>query len=258
MARTTRPTVINGLASVRAATRAGSGSKGPKLRSADSKSPPRRAPAKKKPGVAPSRNIARTVLPEKHEIVCPDCGYAFKLQGRFEKTFCPKCRVTLEMTHHVIDKPWQGVIKTIGTVEIKKEGEIKGGRIVAGRVIVSGDITGADISACGRLELCKGAVLDPSKLKINDLVIRKDGTFRIPGTLACRNVQVEGTLRAKVFSEGVVTVKPAGLLQGEIHTAHLVVEAGGGLKARMYVSKAPGQEPNKTTARKRGGKSDGK
>jgi len=162
------------------------------------------------------------------------------------------------MTHHVIDKPWQGVIKTIGTVEIKKEGEIKGGRIVAERVIVSGDITEANVNPCGRLELCKGAVIDPAKMKINDLVIRKNGTFKIPGRLTCRNLQVEGKLRAKVFSEGVVTVKPSALLQGEIHTAHLVVEVGGGLKARMYISKAPEKEPKKTTARKRGGNHDGK
>ena len=37
-------------------------------------------------------------------------------------------------------------------------------------------------------------------------------------------------------SAGLVTVKAGGLLEGEVHAEHLVVEDGGGLKAELHIA----------------------
>ena len=44
-----------------------------------------------------------------------------------------------------------------------------------------------------------------------------------------------GALRAKLESTGVITVKPGGLLEGQIQAQHLIVEEGGGLKAQLRI-----------------------
>jgi cytoskeletal protein CcmA (bactofilin family) len=42
-------------------------------------------------------------------------------------------------------------------------------------------------------------------------------------------------LRAKLTATGTVTVKPGGSLEGEVQTEHLIIEDGGGLKAKARI-----------------------
>lgn len=231
--------VIDGFTSVQAVRRAGRRSKGSRTRPSRSKLPAVEAKPekkeKKKIRSKPATRIGHTVIPAKHEIVCYECGYTFTLQGRIHKPLCPKCHEFLDMTDHTIDSEWTKTIKTIGTVELKAEGVLKGAELIARDVILAGDAKDGAIRACRRLELCPGARFDIANVRMRDLVIRSGGKFTLRRKIVCRDLEIEGNFNARVYTEGIVTVKTGGFLLGEVHGPHLIVEEGGGLKAKVVV-----------------------
>jgi cytoskeletal protein CcmA (bactofilin family) len=60
--------------------------------------------------------------------------------------------------------------------------------------------------------------------------------FKFKQEARYRNVEIFGTLHAKLESTGIITVRPGGLLSGEVQAQHLVVEDGGGLKATLRIA----------------------
>ena len=49
---------------------------------------------------------------------------------------------------------------------------------------------------------------------------------------------VEGELDAQIHADRSVVIRPGGVLRGEVHTSHLVIDEGGGLKARVFAKSA--------------------
>jgi cytoskeletal protein CcmA (bactofilin family) len=240
VAKGASPRVIDGLTSVRMARHAGAGTRGPKLGASRSRLPAteHKPEAEKKPAAAkPASRIGHTAVPDRNEIVCPDCGYEFVLQGKILKTYCPKCRTLLEMSHIVLEEEARGSLRTIGTIEVGRKTRVEEGtELVAGRLIVAGDARPAKLRACSVLELRRGGQVDLARTTLRDLLVADGGRLSTVARLTCRNAEIAGTLRAKLFSVGRTTVRAGGLLQGEMHGAHLVVEEGGGLVADVFLS----------------------
>lgn len=250
MARKSRPKEIDGFTSIQAVRRSGRASRQARLRPSSSHLPERppqeetAAPAERK------ARIGQTALPQKHEIVCYECGYGFSLRGKVDRTYCPKCRCELEFKNITIEGEGSRTVKTIGTVEIASGAVVTGGEIIANNVVIAGDATAVDIRAVNRLELDRGARYDVSRGEIKDLVIRERGKFRFTRRIACRDLDIRGELNAKVAAQGRVTVHAGGLLKGEIGGAHLCVEDGGGLsiKADIRPQQGSGKPPEKPAA----------
>jgi predicted Zn-ribbon and HTH transcriptional regulator len=181
--------------------------------------------------------IDHTVLPERHDIVCYDCGYTFVLNGRIRDTYCPKCRELLAASEHVIEGDWSEDILSIGRLEVQAHGVLHDCEVVVRECVLAGDVRKARLRVCGRLELCDGARFNPERIQACDIVVRPGGTFTTSRKLRCRNLDVSGVIKARVAAEGVITVHPGGCLQGDIRGDHLVVEAGGGLKAELHIGK---------------------
>ena len=85
------------------------------------------------------------------------------------------------------------------------------------------------------LELGAGAIFSEKAVSGSDLRIASGADFKFKQEAKYHNVEVFGAFRARLEATGVVTVKPGGLLEGEIHTEHLIVEDGGGLKADLHI-----------------------
>lgn len=192
----------------------------------------------------PPVHIDHTVLPDKHEVICYECDYAFVMPGRIQDTLCPKCHRPLKTRHFVIDAEWTETIKTIGTVELKPTAVLNGAEIRARDVILEGNAENGSIRALRRLELCPGARFTIARVKMRDLVVRTGGVFDIPAVIACRDLEVEGTLTAKIFADGVARVRNGGCLNGELHVPHLIMEDGCRVTARLVVGlgKGPAKE----------------
>lgn len=187
--------------------------------------------------------VARTTLPVKHQIDCYECGYKFQVHGRATTTHCPKCRVLLDFADHVIDTEWVDTIKTAGTIRLTSTGVLKNGDLIGADVILEGIIEGGRARALRTLELGAGAIFSEKAVSASDLRIASGADFKFKQDAKYRNVEVLGTFHARLEATGVITVKPGGLLEGEIQTEHLVVEDGGGLKAQLHIGPKPEQAP---------------
>jgi len=184
----------------------------------------------------PGARVASTAVPVKHLIECYECSYKFQMHGRATSTHCPKCRALLDLTDHTIDSEWAETIKTAGTIRLTPTGVLKGGDLVGAVVIVEGIIEGGRVRALRLLELGVGAIFSEKAISAPDLRIAQGADFSFKQEGRYRNVEVLGTLNAKLDAKGVITVKAGGLMQGDIRAEHLVVEDGGGLKARLHVA----------------------
>jgi cytoskeletal protein CcmA (bactofilin family) len=246
MAASDRPRVIDGFSSVQAVRRGRSKSTGARTRPSRTSLPVTDSDRKIEQPRLASR-IGHTVIPDKHEIVCYECGYKFVFQGRLRDTFCPKCKTELEVQDHAIDGEWSGKIRTIGTVEIKPEAVLKEAEITARNLVLYGNAKDATIRVQGRLEVHKGAQFDMARIRINDLVIKPGGRFTLTRRIVCRNLEIEGALTATVYTEGTAVIRDGGFLKGELHGPSLILEAGGRLKAKIAVGN-PNREPEEEDA----------
>jgi len=184
----------------------------------------------------PGARVARTTVPVKHHIECYECGYKFQVHGRATTTHCPKCRVLLDFKDYLIDAEWMETIKTAGTIRLAATGVLKSGDLIGAEVIIEGIIEGGRARALRTLELGAGAIFSEKAVSGPDLRISPGAEFKFKQDAHYRNVEIFGTLHAKLESTGIITVKPGGLLSGEVQAQHLVVEDGGGLKATLHIA----------------------
>ena len=180
--------------------------------------------------------VASTAVPVKHLIECYECGYRFQTHGRATSTHCPKCRALLDLADHTIDAEWEETIKTAGTIRLAPTGVLKGGNLVGADVIVEGIIEGGRARALRLLELGAGAIFSEKAVSAPDLRVAAGAVFKFKQFARYHNVEILGTLNAKLDATGVITVKAGGLLDGDIRAQRLIVEDGGGLKATLHVA----------------------
>ena len=192
--------------------------------------------------------VARTAVPVKHLIECYECSYKFQMHGRATSTHCPKCRALLDLTDHTIETDWEETIKTAGTIRLTPTGVLKGGNLVGADVIVEGIIEGGRARALRLLELGAGAIFSEKAVSAPDLRIAPGAKFKFKREAAYHNVEILGTLHAKLDATGVVMVKAGGLLEGEVRAGHLIVEEGGGLRAALHIAPRDGKKAHEPTA----------
>jgi len=208
------------------------------------KARPPTTPAATAPGGGPpdlkalGAAISHTAVPAKHVIECYECGYKFQLHGRAATTNCSKCRATLDLTDHTIDKRWSGTLKTAGIVHITADAVIEAGSLVANDIVLEGTIQAALVRGMRRLELHAGARFSEANVTAPDLVIASGATIAFSEPAEFREVEIAGLLRANLQATGVVTIRASGCLKGELHTARLLVEEGGGLLAETHIGPA--------------------
>ena len=187
--------------------------------------------------------VARTAIPVKHHIECYECNYKFQMHGRATSTSCPKCRTLLDLNDHTIDGECVDTIKTAGTIRIAPTGVLKSGNLIASEIVLEGILEGGRVRALRVLELGAGAIFSEKDVAAPDLRIAAGAEFKFKQEVKYRNIEIAGMLKAKLTATGVVTVKPGGLLEGEVHTEHLIIEDGGGLKAKARIGPKPKPAP---------------
>ncbi len=183
--------------------------------------------------------VRQAAVPSKQLIECYECGYRFQLHGRVPKTNCNKCRATLDLSDHTISNRWSGALKTAGNVRVTADGVIEAGSIICHDFILEGKVEAGIVRAMRRLELRGGAKFSEHNLNAADLFIAAGATIALIEPAEYRNVEIAGTLRASLLATGMVTIRVAGNFDGHLHTAHLIVEDGGGLTGSMEIAELP-------------------
>jgi cytoskeletal protein CcmA (bactofilin family) len=183
----------------------------------------------------PLRNPARTVMPTKRIIECYECAYRFPLTGRAAQTHCPKCRVPLDLTDHIVDRHWSGILKTAGMVRIYPNGVVGDGFIVANDVVLEGVVDTGHLRAMRRLKLQRGGKFNEAQTQYRDLVVGEGVQLVLAQPTKVQDVEITGHLTADLQVTGILTIKPGGLFQGKVRGQHLIVEEGGGLIAAVMI-----------------------
>ncbi len=180
-------------------------------------------------------HVGRTVMPAKHVIECYDCGYKFQLHGRASNTNCSKCRAVLDLTDHTINGKWAGTLKTAGSIVLAADGIVQWGELVANDVVLQGTIEAGSVRAMHSIELGDRATFPEQSLTAPNLKIRPGATITFRHEAKFQDVEVLGSLKARLHASGSIIVRAGALLEGKVFAEHLVVEDGGGLKAAVRV-----------------------
>jgi len=227
--------MVKSVNSLEALRRLKLGASGPKFRESSSRLPAAgggQSGTVSRTSSGKTPKIGHTALPPRFEVVCYECDYAFTLQGHMHETFCPKCHKSLEIKDFTIASECTEPVKTIGDVTIAKGAIIKTTLITGKDIIISGDARGTFLKAYRTIELQRGAKFELEKTRIKNLKI-KSGRFTFRQKISCRNLEVEGKVKLTAYIDEVTHIMPKGILEGEIHTPHLIVEDGAILNAKV-------------------------
>ena len=183
-----------------------------------------------------SPHIVKTIEPTKRTIRCFQCGYEFKLAGTTRTIYCPKCREKIDLGDYVIEGPWSEEIKTGGSVIIRPSGRLEHACIRAGNVILEGEMDADSTLECTQwLELGGRAAPNPRQLTMRNLRIAAGREMKFKYKLQVNHLELLGTLEGDVEAAGLVSIRAGGHLKGTVRGAHLQVEEGGGLSARVFI-----------------------
>lgn len=185
---------------------------------------------------ADSPHIVKTIQPTKRTVRCFKCGYECQLSGTTNAIYCSKCREKIDMGDYVIDRPWSEEIKTGGTVFIKPTGRLENVKILAGNVIFEGTMDEDSSIECTQwLEVGGEAHPDPRQVTMRNLRVAAGCDMKFKYKLQVHHLELLGTLQADVEAAGLVSIREGGHLKGTVRGAHLEVEDGGGLSARVFI-----------------------
>ena len=233
--------LVDGYTALKAARRAarskGHGDDRPRKAAEETADTGRSGAEKRSSGV----HIARTVRPESHEIVCYECGYVFRLSGRAQRSFCPRCRTVLDMVDYTLETEWNEDLKTAGTIRLTREAVLVEGVLVAGDIILEGRVVGGSLRAARRLLIRPGTAFPEGRVTARVVEISPGADVKLRGRGSFENIEVAGSLKGRFQVEGLVRIRCGGLLQGEVEAARLIVEEGGGLKAKVKVVRKRGE-----------------
>lgn len=188
---------------------------------------------------------AATAQPSRQHIRCLECGYQYNLTGRMGKTNCPKCRAALDLAGYTIADECRGELKTLGTIRIKAGAQVAGAHLVARDLILGGCIAGSAVEIFEFLVVQAGADFVRHEVVSADLRIETGADLAFTAPAVYRNVEVQGRLRARLYCTGLLTIRPGGLMTGDVCGARLQVDDGGGLVGMMRISPEGGEEAEK-------------
>lgn len=182
--------------------------------------------------------VGRTVMPAKRVIECYECGYKFQLHGKAANTNCSKCRAILDLTDHVIDGRWAKPFKTAGIIHLTTTGVLQSGDLIANDFVLEGTIEAGTVRALRKLEIRPGARFSEQNIQAPELVIAPEATIAFIEPAEFSDVEIFGALRANLSATGVVTIHAGGSFEGQLQSAHLIIEDGGGLIADVRIGLA--------------------
>lgn len=222
--------VVRSLAQARdAAARSVAGQQAPAARPGASAAPP-------VAGGGANPHIVKTIRPSQHTVRCFECGYEFRISGTTRTLYCARCRAKIDMGDYTIDRKWSGELCTGGTVRVLPGGRLENARIRAGNIILEGGIDDAStLEATQWLELAGGETPLPRQFQARNLRIAAGNAVRLAHRLQVHHLEVLGELEGDIEADGLVDIRAGGHLKGIVRGAHLQVEDGGGLSARVFI-----------------------
>lgn len=233
------PRLIDGFASVQALRRTG---KAPEARLRHSAtSLPGAAepvtPAGPAPAAGGATRIGHTAIPQKHDMVCYECLYAFTVSGKVHYAFCPKCKRNLDMSDHVVSGEWNEDLRTMGSILVKADAVVRAVHLLGQNIVVEGDASQARLEATRRLELAPGGRIDWDTCAMKEVRIQPDALLVLRAPLVARVIDIGGTVRGTVRGDDLVVIRASATFTGDLCSPRLQVEDGAFIRADMVLGR---------------------
>jgi len=234
--------VVDGFTAIRAAQEAARQGRGDPLRQDSEVPKPSTGQVDPKAGT----RIGKSVMPTAREVICPECGASTSVKGKVELWICSKCRHRMKLQDLALPaEEWEGEIEVGGTVIIPAGAICKSGKITANDIVLQGEMAGVELHACRKLTIGPKAKPDWVRLKNLDLELGV-GVDLTPGKpVLGRNLSLHGKFAGTAILDGTLTVHADGDFSGELRSAGLKVEEGGGLRAKLDVKPENAPPPPK-------------
>jgi len=191
--------------------------------------------------------VSTTAQPTSQQIRCLDCGYEYRLNGRMPKTNCPKCRAALDLAGFTIAGECHDELRTLGNIRITTGSVVTGARLVATDIILAGRVASSSVEAFRQLVVQAGAEFLRREIRAADLRIDPGAEIGLAGPVVYRHIEILGRVRANLYCTGMLIVRAGGLLVGDAHSAHIMVEDGAGIVGSLRISPEGGDEARKAS-----------
>lgn len=179
--------------------------------------------------------------PEFRRVRCHECGRIHEVPRLAASTTCPSCNSHIDLYDVLVDKRMSRLVRTRGTVVIKKFGYLNNQMTICGSADIGGGAAGkifcdgeARIRTTGRLNCEIGA---------RRVRVEKGADVIIPHPIRVRDMVVRGKLTARVYCNGTLRILKRGCLKGEIHARSITVDRGGLLDAELNIGRFDERDP---------------
>jgi len=237
--------VVDGFTAIRAAQEAARHGRGDPLRQ-KSETPKPQSTGDPRAG----SRIGRSVMPTKREVICPECGVSSSIVGKVALWVCTQCRHRMKLQDlEIPDGDWEDEIEVGGTVIISKGARLKGGKITANDVVLQGHMDGVEVRACHKLTIGVHAKPDWVRLKTLDLEVGAEVNLTPGKQIEGRHLHLHGKFSGNAKLDGTLYIYADGDFSGQLYSAGLQIEEGGGFRAQLDVNPDHAPPPPKPKAR---------
>lgn len=179
--------------------------------------------------------------PESKRVRCHECGRIHEVPYLASSTSCPNCNAHIDLYDVVVEKRLSRVVRTRGTLVIRKFGYLNNQLTICG----SADIGGG---AAGKI-FCDGETRIRTAGRLNCEIgsrrirVEKGADVIVAHPIRVHDMVVRGKLTARVYCNGTLRILKRGFLKGEVHARSITVDKGGLLQAELNIGRFDETEP---------------
>jgi cytoskeletal protein CcmA (bactofilin family) len=180
--------------------------------------------------------------PEFKRVRCHECGRLHDVPYLASSTSCPNCNAHLDLQDVLIDKRASRVVRTRGTLTVKKFGYLNNQLTICGRADIGG-------GAAGKL-FCDGETTIRTAGRLNCEIgsrrirIEKGADVIIAHPIRVHDMVVRGKVTARIYCNGTLRILKHGFLKGEVHARSIMVDRGGLLQAELNIGRFDEADPD--------------
>lgn len=180
--------------------------------------------------------------PEFRRVRCHECGRIHEVPRLASSTSCPNCNAHIDLYNVLVDKRLTQVVRTRGSLVIKKFGYLNNRITICGHADIGG-------GAAGRI-FCDGETIIRTNGRLNCEIgsrrvrVEKGADVIVAHPIRVRDLVVRGKLTARIYCNGTLRVLKHGFLKGEVHARAIQVDKGGLLHAELNISRFDEADPD--------------
>jgi hypothetical protein len=179
--------------------------------------------------------------PEFKRVRCHECGRLQEVPYLAASTSCQNCNAHIDLYDVLVEKRISRVVRTRGTLTIKKFGYLNNQVTICGAADIGGGAAGkifcdgeTKIRTAGRLNCEVGS---------RRIRIEKGADVVVAHPIRVHDMVVSGKITARIYCNGTLRILKRGFLRGEVHARSIMVDKGGLLQAELNIGRFDELDP---------------